>query len=93
MGVSLVKYQFINRHPKVARPCDVFKRCPACKAELLIVDSDVLCSRCDWNSIEVHVEALLSAQAASCHGARAARPAAKQSLASLSHDTDQARVA
>jgi hypothetical protein len=66
-----MKYQLVQRHPQVKRPCDVFKSCPRCKSDVLLVDADVLCSQCDWNSIEMYVGALIEAQA---RDARAKRP-------------------
>ncbi len=34
------------------RPVDYFKKCPKCgEVELIHVESDVLCSSCDWDSL------------------------------------------
>ena len=35
---------------KRIKPVDYFKRCPKCNCELIVIDPDVLCSTCDWDS-------------------------------------------
>ena len=41
---------------KVANPVTVFSSCPCCKSkELIALDVDVLCARCDWMSTEYYV--------------------------------------
>ena len=40
----------VSKEPRV-KPVDHFKKCPACGCkELIEVNPDVLCSRCDWDS-------------------------------------------
>ncbi len=54
-----LKTKMTTEKPKVKRPCDVFNKCPACEcANLISVDSDLICSRCDWNSIVAYADAL-----------------------------------
>lgn len=41
-----------SSRPERVKPVDFFKRCPACGfKDLIDVGPDVLCGRCDWDSI------------------------------------------
>lgn len=48
----------VTLNPKVKKPSEAFTKCPSCFGRrLLIVGIDVICSSCDWNSIEAFAEA------------------------------------
>lgn len=57
MKLELVQYDDEpKRRPK--KPIDHFNKCPACgDKDLIPLDPDVLCSKCDWNSLVWHVSA------------------------------------
>lgn len=44
--------------PRAPRVEEVFSRCPACESHHLLAEvGEVFCLQCDWNSIEIQVEA------------------------------------
>lgn len=52
MKLQLIKGVAGDRNPSRLKPVDHFKKCPACGGDDLIeVNPDVLCSRCDWASM------------------------------------------
>lgn len=54
--IETTNYRTANQNSKAPR--DVFTQCIACGCkELLYVDRDVICMKCDWNSLKADVEA------------------------------------
>ena len=58
-----MRLDVMNRRLGVKIPSEVFKSCPRCrKEELLIFEGEVFCLSCNWDSVELHAEALALAQ-------------------------------
>jgi hypothetical protein len=62
MGGEVMKLKVLQtseskvRRPK--KPVDHIKKCPACgDKDLIVLDPDVLCSKCSWDSTFWHVAA------------------------------------
>ena len=55
-----MKVEIVLRSPNVESPIYVYRACPCCGDKgLLRFDGEVLCTRCDWDSIGLHVEAMI----------------------------------
>lgn len=53
MKMRMIQTPTICRQKPRTKPVDHFKKCPACGCDDLIdVRPDVLCTRCDWASME-----------------------------------------
>ena len=54
MKLALVCLNEPVKRPK--KPIDHFKKCPACgDQDLILLNPDVLCSKCSWDSTSWHV--------------------------------------
>lgn len=43
---------------KYRNPNQTFDQCPCCESQdLITIDTDVLCTRCAWDSLEAHISA------------------------------------
>ena len=43
---------------RARKACEVFKKCPACHSEnVAVIEEEVFCGQCAWNSIEASVNA------------------------------------
>jgi hypothetical protein len=53
----------MNRRLGVKIPSDVFTSCPRCrKSDLLTFEGEVFCLSCNWDSVDIHAEALALAE-------------------------------
>jgi len=49
---------FKYKRPRPKSPSDVFDHCLSCGSkDLLRIDPDLQCMRCDWNTFQAHVDA------------------------------------
>ena len=55
-----MKVEIVMNSLNVANPGTVFRACPKCKSlNLLKYEGEVMCTGCDWDSIGLHVEAMV----------------------------------
>ena len=58
-----MRLDVMNRRLGVRIPSEVFTSCPRCKkSELLTFEGEVFCLGCNWDSVDIHAEALSLAE-------------------------------
>ena len=54
----MMRGESVSSQRKIKTPKEAFWKCPACRNErLLVLESDVFCTHCGWDSLEAVVAA------------------------------------
>ena len=73
-----MQLDLMNRITGVKSPAEVLKSCPKCKnANLFKFEGEAFCTKCNWDSVDIHAELLAEAHLANQHQAAKGRAQAE----------------